>query len=340
MTSPAPHRPTDLPAAAREAVAVVDADPGAATKLLVTGGIGTGKSAVLAAVRTALRTSGRAVVSRPPGSADTSDPSIAPAIVVDDAHLLDAPDLDRLTGFVADPAATVVIAAQPLAHYPPLRSLATALERENPAIALGPLPPVEVGRTAAAMLGSPAPPELVRLLISATAGLPFLLRPALAAAGDGPQAVRQAARFALIERLRRLEERLLDTLLVSSVSFDLGPDDVAAALRLSSETALAAVDRARASGLIEPSHPQGFLRAVHDGIAQIAGAARHHDIEVSVLCSQLELSTLTADLALRLAEHGLRDERLAAALTDLAARTRGHPARAARLYRAAADAGA
>ena len=340
MTSPAPHRPTDLPAAAREAVAVVDADPGAAIKLLVTGGIGTGKSAVLAAVRTALRTSGRAVVSRPPGPEDTSDPATAPAIVVDDAHLLDAPDLDRLTELVADPAATVVIAAQPLAHYPPLRSLATALERENPAIALGPLPPVEVGRTAAAMLGSPAPPELVRLLISATAGLPFLLRPALAAAGDGPQAVRQAARFALIERLRRLEERLLDTLLVSSVSFDLGPDDVAAALRLSSETALAAVDRARASGLIEPSHPQGFLRAVHDGIAQIAGAARHHDIEVSVLCSQLELSTLTADLALRLAEHGLRDERLAAALTDLAARTRGHPARAARLYRAAADAGA
>ncbi|HYJ54885.1 MAG TPA: isoniazid response ATPase/transcriptional regulator IniR, partial [Mycobacterium sp.] len=160
------------------------------------------------------------------------------------------------------------------------------------------------------------------------------------AAADGAPAVRQASRFALTERLRRLDGRLLDTLLVSSLSFDLGPDDAAAALRLSSEEALAAVDRARASGLIEPSHHQGFLRTVHDGIAQIVGAARHHDIEVSVLYSQLELATLTADLALRMAEHGLRDERLATALADLAVRTRGHPARAARLYRAAADAGA
>jgi DNA-binding CsgD family transcriptional regulator len=41
-----------------------------------------------------------------------------------------------------------------------------------------------------------------------------------------------------------------------------------------------------------------------------------------------------------MAEHGLRDDRLATALADLAARTRGQPARAARLYRAAADAGA
>ena len=59
-----------------------------------------------------------------------------------------------------------------------------------------------------------------------------------------------------------------------------------------------------------------------------------------MLVSQLELGTLTTDLALRLAEHGLRDDRLAAALGELAAHTRDHPARAARLYRAAADAGA
>src|SRR4029450_2824666 len=38
-------------------------------------------------------------------------------------------------------------------------------------------------------------------------------------------------------------------------------------------------------------------------------------------------------------EHGLHDDRLATALADLAARTRGQPARSARLYRAPADAG-
>ncbi|MBX7431895.1 isoniazid response ATPase/transcriptional regulator IniR [Mycobacterium sp. Y57] len=337
MTNAAPHRPTDLPPASREAVAAVEADPRAAVKLLVTGGIGTGKSTVLAALRASLRSSGRRVLSRPPAPESGGADDI---VVVDDAHLLDDPELDRLTELVAIPDASVVIAAQPLAQHGAMRRLATALRRENPAVTLGPLPAVEVARLAAAVLGVPATPELVRLIIGSTAGLPFLVRAALVAAGDGPGAVRQAARFALIERLRLVEERLLDTFLVSSLSPDLGPDDVAAALRMPSDTALALVDRARASGLFEPSHPQQFAQTVHAGIAQLVGTARHHDIEVAVLCSQLELSTLTPDLALRMAEHGLRDDRLAAALTDLAGSARDRPGQAARLYRAAVDAGA
>lgn len=336
MTSPAPHRHADLPAGSREAVAAVEADPAAPTKMLVTGGIGTGKSTVLAALRAALRAAGRTVLSRPRRPGDPADA----AVVVDDAQLLDSADLDQLTELVADSAATVVIATQPLAHHPALRGLVTALERENPAVTLGSVAPVEVGRAAATTLGAAPAPEAVRLLTTVTAGLPFLLRPALAAFGDGAAAVRHAARIALIERLRRLDEPLLDTLLVASLSPELGPDDVAAALHMPSEAALAVVDRARASGLLEPSHHPSFLRTVHEGIAQIVGAARHHDIEVSLLCSQLELSTLTADLALRMAEHGLRDEQLAEALADLATRPGNDPARAARLYRAAADAGA
>ena len=47
----------------------------------------------------------------------------------------------------------------------------------------------------------------------------------------------QAAKFALIERLRRVDEPVLDTLLVSSLSPELGPDDVAAALRIGAEDA-------------------------------------------------------------------------------------------------------
>ncbi|MDA2891489.1 isoniazid response ATPase/transcriptional regulator IniR [Mycolicibacterium sp. BiH015] len=319
--------------AAREALAAVDADPHAPTKLLVTGGVGTGKSTVLSALRASLRSAGRHVTPHADASAES-------AVVIDDADLLDDAELDRLTTLVAEPAATVIVAAQPLAHRPSLRRLVTALERENPAVTLSPLTPAEITRAAASILGTPVGPELVRVLAAATGGLPFLLSAALSAVADGAAAVRQAARFALIERLRRMDEELLDTLLVTSLSTSLGPDDVAAALRMPPDAALAAVDRARASALIEPSHPQYFLRTAHDGIAQITGAARHHDIEVSVLHSQLELSTLTADLALRLAEHGLRDDRLAVALTDLAGESRGQPARAARLYRAAADAGA
>jgi len=341
MTRPASDPLTDILPAAHDTVTSLLAAPTVPVKVLVSGGIGTGKSSVLAAIRTALREAGVAVLTRPPRDGDDS----AAAVVIDDAQLLDDAQLGQLGERVGDPAATVVVAAEPLAHHPALRSLATSIERENPVVSLGALSPAEVNRAAAETLGAPPTSEIIRSLMVATAGLPFLLRPAIAAAGspDGEApatAIMQAAKFALIERLRRLDEPVLDTLLVSSLSPELGPDDVAAALRVGAEEAQALVDRARASGLIEPSHSHTFLRSVHRCIAGIIGTARHHDTEISLLVSQLESSTLSADLALRMAEHGLHDDRLATELADLAARTRGQPARAARLYRAAADAGA
>jgi DNA-binding CsgD family transcriptional regulator len=341
MATPAPEPLTDIPPPARDTVATLIAAPTVPVKILVSGGIGTGKSSVLAVVRSTLRAAGVPVVTRPPRGGD--DPGAA--VVIDDAQLLDDNELGQLIERVADPASTIVVAAEPLAHQPALRALATAIERENPVVSLGALTPAEVNRTVTETLGAPPTPDIVRSLMVATAGLPFLLAPAIAVAGspDGEApatAIVSAAKYALIERLRRLDEPVLDTLLVSSLSPELGPDDVAAALRVSTDEAQALVDRARATGLIEPSHSHAFLRSVHQCIAQIIGTARHHDTEISLLVSQIELSTLSPDLALRMAEHGLQDERLANALADLAARSQGQPGRAARLYRAAADAGA
>ena len=339
MAIPASEPLTDIPPAARDAVSAVLTAPSVAAKVLVSGGIGTGKSSVLAAIRSALRAADVAVLTRPPKDGDGS----VPAVVIDDAHLLDDTELDRLTQLAADPASTVVVATEPLAHRPALRSLATAIERENPVVSLGAFSPADVNRLAAEKLGVAPTSDIIRSLMVATAGLPFLLQPAIAAAPDAREdpatAIMEAARFTLIERLRRLDEPVLDTLLVSSLSPELGPDDIAATLRVGAEDTQALVDRARASGLIEPSHSHAFLRSVHRCIAGIIGTARHHDIEISLLVSQLESSTLSADLALRMAEHGLRDDRLGTALAELASRAR-QPARAARLYRAAADAGA
>ncbi|ULE34349.1 isoniazid response ATPase/transcriptional regulator IniR [Mycobacterium sp. IDR2000157661] len=341
MPTPAPDSLTGIPPLARDAVAKLTAAPTEPVKLLVSGGIGTGKSAVLTTVRSLLRDAARSVLTRPPRAGD--DPHSA--VVVDDAHLLTDDELGQLTDRVADPATTVVIGALPLAQREALRTLFTVLERENPVLTLGPWPGADVARMAAETLGAAPPPEIVRSLMAATAGLPFLLRPAVAAAaspgGEAPAtAVLRAAGGALTERLRRLDEATLDTLLISSLSHDLGPDDVAAALRLSPGQAHAAVDHARATGLLEPSLRRPFPRTVHRCVAQILGTARHHDVEVSLLVTQLESSTLTTDLALQLAEHGLRDDRLASALAELASRGHHRPASAARLYRAAAEAGA
>lgn len=332
MSNPAPERLTDLPPAVREAAGRLLDAPTEPAKLLVSGGIGTGKSTALAAVRAAFRDAGRTVLTRPWRTTDASDV----AVVVDDVHLLDDSEIDSLTEQVSHPTSTVVVATEPLAQRPALRALVTALERENPVVTLGALPTAEVNRMLTAALGAPAPPETVRSVLTVTAGLPFLVRAVAGAAGSADE----AARFALIERLRRIDEQTRDALLITSLSLELGPDDVAATLRLSSAEASAVVDRTRACGLVEPSHDRRFLRLVHDCIAQIAGAARHHEIEMALLSSQLELSTLSAELALRLAEHGLRDDRLAEALSAHAAQAHGHPARAARLYRAAVQAGA
>ncbi|OMC28936.1 helix-turn-helix transcriptional regulator [Mycobacterium sp. GA-1841] len=305
-------------------------DPSAPVKLLVSGGIGTGKSTTLAEIRSTLREAGRTVLTRAPRPGDAPEA----AFVVDDAHLLTDDEIDCLAERVADPGSTVVVAAEPLTQRRPLDTLTTALERENPVVRLGPLGSTEANRTLAAALGVAATADTVRSVSAVTAGLPFLLH----AAADAVDAPVDGARYALLQRLRRVGEDTRDALLILSLSQDLGPDDVAAALRLSGDRASALVDQARAGGLVEPSHDRRFRHLVHESLAQIAGAARHHEIETSLLTSQLELSTLSTDLALALAEHGLRDDRLAEVLAERAAGAQ--PARAARLYRAAVTAGA
>jgi DNA-binding CsgD family transcriptional regulator len=339
MVRPGPEPVTDLTPAARTAIATLTAAPTSPLKILVTGGFGAGKSSVLAAVRAALRSAGVTVVTGPAADAPEA------AVVIDDADLLGDYELGAVVERVSDPACTVVVATQALAHRTALRSLATAMERENPIVALGSLSLAEVTRAAAASLGATPSPELVKALMASTAGLPFLLRPALDAARSaegttpGP-VIADAASFALIERLRRVDESVLDTLLLSSLGAGLGTADIAAALQVTPDRAQELVDRARASGLIEPSHSAAFLGSVHGCIAQIVGTARHHETELALLSSQFELSTLSADLALQLAEHGVRDNRLATALAELGDNSRSHPGRAARLFRAAAEVGA
>lgn len=316
------------PGPARDLIRRVSDEPTAPAKVLILGGVGTGKSALMADVRAVLRKAGVDV---------HSGTHRAGALVVDDAHLLGDDELAQLTTDVADPDRTVVVAAEPRQHRKALRTLITALERENPPVRLGPLTPVDVARLLAETTSPPPTPESVRAVFAATAGLPFLVTAVTLA--DNPAAVGDTAKNCLIDRLRRVEGSVLDTLLISSISLELGPDDVAAALGLDADEAVHRVDAARASGLVEPGHSAAFLATVHAAVAQIVGTVRHQDIERSLLRTQLELATLTGDLAVRLGEHGLRDDRLAAALVELASQPDLGPGESARLFRAAAEAG-
>ncbi|WP_204079715.1 isoniazid response ATPase/transcriptional regulator IniR [Mycobacterium riyadhense] len=302
----------EIPPAARGAVRDLANAATVPAKVLFSGGIGSGKTTILAAARTALRGAGLTVVALPPR--DDGPPNAA--LVVDDAHLLTDTELQQVTDYAVDPRTTVVAATEPHEQRSALRALTTAIERDRPRISLGPLPVTEH-------------------LLDCTAGLPFLVH----AASDSTQPT-QAARIALIERLRRLDEPALNTLLIMSLTQTLGSVDVAAALKISTTDAGKLVDGARATGLIDPSQTPAFLESVHDAIAQIVGNARHHEVETSLLRSQFDISTVSPDLAVRLSGHGLHDDRLAGILARQAAEARGDSVRAARLYRAAVDAGA
>lgn len=304
---------TAFPSTAR---AVVDDVANAATapvKAVIGGGIGTGKTTLLGTARDRLRRAGLTVLTRPPRDDDPPDA----ALVIDDAHLLTDDELRGLAERAADPRATVVAATEAQEQRPALRALTTVIERERPRVSLGPQPVAEQ-------------------LLDCTAGLPFLVH----AIAHDDRSPAETARLALVTRLRRIDEPTLDALLIMSLAHELAAADIVAALGISTEDARMLVDRARASGLVEPSHPPGFRQLVHQAVAQILGNARHREVETALLRSQLDISTLSTDLALRLAEHGLSDDRLADILARYAADARGDSARAARLYRAAVQSGA
>ncbi len=306
---------------------------GPGVRLLVIGGVGSGKSTALQAVRRSLRESGQAVATRLPNGSDADA-----AVVIDDAHLLGDDELHRLAEIADESDRTVVVATQPRDHKPGIAGLTAILEREHPRITLDPLSTGELLRVLADPSGHPPLGDVFDAATTATAGIPFLVSAAVSQPRSS-SAITRAADRALNERLRRLDTSDLEVLLITSLSTDLGASDIAAALDVTAARATELVDNARGTGLVEPSHPPGFLRAVHRAAASILGAARHHDVEKSLLGTQLASSTLSEYLAVELAEHGVRDDRLAGWLRDHAGHDHDPAARARRL-RAAVDAGA
>ncbi len=321
------------PASVRTVLAALGSEP---VKLFVVGGIGTGKSTALEAVRRSIRDSGQDVASRVPRHR-----SDGAALVIDDAHLLPDSELLRLTELADDPDRTVVVATEARDHDPGLAALGRALECERRRIMLGRLDIGDIARALADPSGHPPPADLLEAAAAATGGIPLLVEAVVGAARPlTAAATEQAAAYALNERLRRLEPDDLDTLLIASLSTDLGAADIAAALDLSAARAGELVDRARGTGMVEPSQHATFLRSVHRAVAQIIGAAHHHEVETALLRTQLESATLSDQLALELAEHGVRDEGLADWLRGSAGRDGSRMDERVRWYRAAVDAGA
>lgn len=311
---------------------VLDELRGGPVAVLISGGAGTGKTTALAAVRRALRDQGRSVLTRAPRAGDGPDA----AVVVDDAHRLAGPDLQRLTRLAEDPDRTVVVAAEVRVHDGDLRTLIEALERRRPPVALRPMGVPEV-REALSGGGGTVEPDILDATMAATAGLPFLVSAVRAAQLSAPDQVSRVAFHALLDRVRCLDARTLEALLIATLSTELGAADIGAALELPNEVVFPLLDDIRGTALADDALPDGLRDAVHRAAAQTLGASRHREVESALLRTQLELSTLSGELALRLAEHGLHDERL---IEPLRGGARNDTGRTARFLRAAVDCGA
>ncbi|MBF9523509.1 helix-turn-helix transcriptional regulator [Mycobacteroides chelonae] len=303
---------------------------GGAAKVLISGTAGSGKTSILARVRDVLSTTGSAPVNHVPET--TTGKGLGP-FVIDDADSLSGPQLDTLRAVVEnDPTAIVVVAATPR-RQPALRALFQALERESPTIALGPVDKGDIARLSARSAA------FADEIATATGGVLALVAAAVDRL-DGADSLESALRAIdsrIDEQLRRLSPSAQAAVLLMSLDPGIGASDIAAALALSDAEDL--VDEALGSGLVPSPGQIAFAARVHGCATRLLGAARHLDLERSLLRTQLDIGSVSTDLALALVAHGLRDTQIAGLLAEWAA-TESDPLTAADLYRAALTAGA
>lgn len=147
-------------------------------RVLVRGPAGSGKSAVLNALRDALAEEGLAVHSV---EADIDIATLPPedVLVVDDLHLLSAERIVEILSRAQDPVAGLVVSLRPWPRTPSLREIERRLQQGAPPIILG---QVSVAQVLGYLksVGKTAPRRCVEELLEVTGGAAWLVTYALA----------------------------------------------------------------------------------------------------------------------------------------------------------------
>jgi len=334
----------------------VCADPSAPLSIGVVGAGGSGKSALLAALREAYLAAGVTVVGMEATRPEPMQPVdvMDVAVLVDNAHQLSGSDLDRLCRFALTGDPRIVVAYRPWPRTPELDALEEAVSRRQPPVLLGRLDRRGTQTRCAALLGQAPPAATVDLLCEQTGGSPMLIDQIVGAlqtagqlAGDRPQLPP-----GVIDRVRYNLDRLPRPLRAMLLAVGLGaaPDaDVLASVL--------AVDPPMIADLWSMAQSQGLLRSDGQLIplvrrALVTGAApgTRRVVQRLVLDVHLERGRPALDLAQQLLAAGARGGDLAkvfetAADAALAGSTPGGETRsdaaanAAQLYADAVSAG-
>jgi DNA-binding CsgD family transcriptional regulator len=336
----------------------VCADPSAPLTVGVLGAGGCGKSALLAALHQAYREAGIRVVGTG-GPAVGLTPSVDVAVLVDDAHQLAGPELDRLRHLALAGEVRLVVAYRPWPHKPELAELQDVLRAHQPLVLLDRLDRRGTQIRCAALLGGSLPAAVLDLLGEQTGGVPMLidrvvdsLRTAGRLDGERPELPPE-----VVERLRhdldRLAPPLRAVLLAMGLGAEADPEILAQVLALDLALVTDLLSLAHASGLLLGGGLGGALgegarviplvrRALVTGVTP--GTRRV--LQRLVLAVHRERGRPVLDLAHQLLQAGARGSDLAAvfgAAADAAlAEATGSDAaaRAAQLYAQAVAAGA
>lgn len=340
-------------------------DPAAPLAVTVAGPGGAGKSALLAALRQAYAAAGVPVVGLGTLAAGHTRPSEV-AILVDDAHELDGPDLDRLRHLVLDGDTRLAVAYRTWPRKPELDGLAETLGRLHPPVLLGRLDRSGIRARATALLGTDPPPAVLDLLCEQTAGVPRFvdrmvgsLPEAATLDGDDPQ-VPPGVVDLLRHELDRFPAPLRDLLLAVSLGAVPEPEVLAQVLTLPPAEVADLMSRAQSSGMLLSSGTGDAIAVPLVGRVLLIATPveQRRAMQRLILAAHVAHGRPVLDLAQELADAGARGSDLAAvleaegdaALGDPAwpgePAQRGEPAtwdgpaRAVRLYTQAVAAGA
>lgn len=296
---------------ARDLLRELDSESPDPLVYLIRGRCGTGKSALLAAVRNRLRR--RGIGCCDDVSATTVPPDTRAAVVVDDAHTLDQFQLEKLCAAVESDSRTLIVATRPQPHDTALRALADAVSRRGRVLELRPLGVPDIGPFARE-LGMTVPRQVADHIHRRTGGIPGGVVAALTAAcatrlDGGIEAVDQAVTAWARTLLDDTEPRLLEVLVVATTGAGLDPSELAEVLDTDETTAVGLVDRARAGALVTDADL--LLAPAIEPLRTLVGERRFVSIQRRLLTARLDAGLLRDHTALQLAESGVRDERLA-----------------------------
>ncbi|RMI28697.1 LuxR C-terminal-related transcriptional regulator [Nocardia stercoris] len=303
---------------------------------LIRGRSGTGKSTLLSAIRARLRAHGVTACEDMEAALNGSGPR---ALIVDDVHTLDAPELDKLCAAVESGSCTVVMATRPHPHDQALRTLTDATARRGRVLELRALGVADIAPFARE-LGMMVPRAVAAHIHRQTAGIHSGVVAALTAAAatrldGGIAAVEAAVTEWARTLLNHTDPRLLEVLAVAATGAGLDSDELSEVLGVDRDVVVTLIDDARAGALVTDADL--LLEPAVAPLRTLLGDRRYLSVQRRLLQTRLDTGLLRDHTALLLAESGVQDPRLAEFLCAHAEKV---GADALRYYRAAAAAGA